>query len=157
MVTRDMQVPDVGSSMWRKPFRLCRARAAFLLIGGLRQILCFRIESLHPGGVRKHTGGRSKRNQIGRISDGRSIRDSFLRHIWIRRSRSLLILSRRSCLLLSIIGGSQILSRYDAETAANPAEMLRRFKQGAKKKWRSMTTILPYETYQEFYEIMLRI
>ena len=49
------------------------------------------------------------------------------------------------------------LSRYDPETAANPIEMLRRFKLGAKKKWRSMATILPCETYQEFYEIMLRI
>ena len=49
------------------------------------------------------------------------------------------------------------MSRYDPETAANPIEMLRRFKLGAKKKWRSMATILPCETYQEFYEIMLRI
>ena len=49
------------------------------------------------------------------------------------------------------------LSRYDPETAANPAEMLRRFKLGAKKKWRTLATILPFETYQEFYKIMLRI
>ena len=35
--------------------------------------------------------------------------------------------------------------------------MLRRFKLGTKKKWRSMATILPCDTYQEFYEIMLRI
>ena len=43
------------------------------------------------------------------------------------------------------------MSRYDPETAANPVEL------GAKKKWRSIVIILPYETYQEFYEIMLRI
>ena len=49
------------------------------------------------------------------------------------------------------------LSRYDPETTANPVEMLRRFKLGTKKKWRSMATILPCDTYQEFYEIMLRI
>ena len=35
--------------------------------------------------------------------------------------------------------------------------MLRRFKLGAKKKWRTLATILPCKTYQEFYEIMLRI
>ena len=49
------------------------------------------------------------------------------------------------------------LSIYDAETAANPAEMLRRFKLSAKKKWHTLATILPCETYQEFYEIMLRV
>ena len=49
------------------------------------------------------------------------------------------------------------LSRYDAETAGNPAEMLRRFKLGATKKWRTLVTILPCETYQEFYESMVRI
>ena len=43
------------------------------------------------------------------------------------------------------------ISRYD------PVEMVRRFKLGAKKKWHSMATILPCDTYQEFYEIMLRI
>ena len=49
------------------------------------------------------------------------------------------------------------LSRYDPEIAANPAEMLRRFKLGTKKKWRSMATILPCATYQEFYDVLLRI
>ena len=49
------------------------------------------------------------------------------------------------------------LSSYDAETAANPAEMLHRFKLGTKKKWRSMSTILPCATYQEFYDVLLRI
>ena len=49
------------------------------------------------------------------------------------------------------------MSLYDPKTAANPVEMLRCFKLGTKKKWRSMATILPCTTYQEFYEIMLRI
>ena len=49
------------------------------------------------------------------------------------------------------------LSPYDQEVAANLVEMLRRFKLGTKKKWRSMETILPCATYQEFYEVLLRI
>ncbi|XP_048429804.1 uncharacterized protein LOC125472433 [Pyrus x bretschneideri] len=49
------------------------------------------------------------------------------------------------------------LSRYHPDVAANPAEMLRRFRLGTKKKQRSMTTITPCDTYQEFYEILLRI
>ena len=49
------------------------------------------------------------------------------------------------------------MSRYDPEIAANPAEMLRHFKLGTKKKWRSMATILPCATYQEFYDVLLRI
>ena len=35
--------------------------------------------------------------------------------------------------------------------------MLRRFKLVAKKKWRTLATILPCVTYQDFYEIMLRV
>ena len=49
------------------------------------------------------------------------------------------------------------LFRYDHEIAANPVEMLRRFKLGTKKKWRSMEIIMPCATYQKFYEILLRI
>ena len=49
------------------------------------------------------------------------------------------------------------LSRYDLEIAVNPVEMFRHFKLGTKKKWRSMATILPCATYQEFYETLLRI
>ena len=49
------------------------------------------------------------------------------------------------------------MSRYDQEIAANPVEMLHRFKLGTKKKWRSMANILPCATYQEFYEVFLRI
>ncbi|XP_048436564.1 uncharacterized protein LOC125475632 [Pyrus x bretschneideri] len=49
------------------------------------------------------------------------------------------------------------LSRYHLDVAANPAEMLRRFRLGIKKKWRSMATTTPCDTYQEFYEILLRI
>ena len=49
------------------------------------------------------------------------------------------------------------LSRYDQEITNNPVEVLRRFKLGTKKKWRSMATITPSATYQEFYEILLRI
>lgn len=49
------------------------------------------------------------------------------------------------------------LSRYDEEIAANPAKMIYRFKMGTKKKWRTMTVITPCETYQDFYEILLRV
>ena len=49
------------------------------------------------------------------------------------------------------------LSRYDPVIAPNFVEMLRRFKLGSKKKWLSMATILPCATYQEFYEVLLRI
>ena len=47
------------------------------------------------------------------------------------------------------------MSRYDPDIAANPVEMLHRFKLGTKKKWRSMATILPCATYQEFYDVLL--
>ncbi|XP_068340375.1 uncharacterized protein [Pyrus communis] len=49
------------------------------------------------------------------------------------------------------------LSRYYPEVATNPGEMLCRFRLGTKKKWRSMTTTTPCESYQEFYEILVRI
>ncbi|XP_068321233.1 uncharacterized protein [Pyrus communis] len=49
------------------------------------------------------------------------------------------------------------LSRYHPEVVGNPAEMLRRFCLGTKKKWRSMATTTHCDTYQEFYEILLRI
>ncbi|XP_070679796.1 uncharacterized protein [Malus domestica] len=49
------------------------------------------------------------------------------------------------------------LSRYDSEVAANLVEMLRRFRLGTKKKWRSIVTSTPCATYQEFYEVLLRI
>ncbi|KAM1249619.1 hypothetical protein ACFX2G_032967 [Malus domestica] len=47
--------------------------------------------------------------------------------------------------------------RYDPEVDANPVEMLRRFRLGAKKKWRSIVTSTHCATNQEFYEILLRI
>ncbi|KAM2970166.1 hypothetical protein FF2_017169 [Malus domestica] len=49
------------------------------------------------------------------------------------------------------------LSRYDLEVVANPVEMLRRFNLGTKKKWRSIATSTHCASYQEFYEILLRI
>ncbi|XP_009358073.2 uncharacterized protein LOC103948739 [Pyrus x bretschneideri] len=49
------------------------------------------------------------------------------------------------------------LSHYYLEVAANPIEMLRRFRLGTKKKWCSMTTTTSCDSYQEFYEILLRI
>ncbi|XP_068315007.1 uncharacterized protein [Pyrus communis] len=49
------------------------------------------------------------------------------------------------------------LSRYHPEVVANPVEMLCRFRLGTKKKWRSMATTTPCDSYQEFYEILLRI
>ncbi|XP_070667502.1 uncharacterized protein [Malus domestica] len=48
-------------------------------------------------------------------------------------------------------------SRYDPEVAANPVEMLYRFKLGTKKKWRSIATLTSCATYQEFYEVLLQI
>ncbi|XP_068331510.1 uncharacterized protein [Pyrus communis] len=50
-----------------------------------------------------------------------------------------------------------VLSRYHPDVAGNPAEMLRRFRLGTRKRWRSMTTTTHCETYQDFYEILLRI
>ncbi|XP_068322080.1 uncharacterized protein [Pyrus communis] len=49
------------------------------------------------------------------------------------------------------------LSRYHPDIAANLVEMLRRFRLGTKKKWRFMATTTPCASYQEFYEILLRI
>ncbi|XP_068317080.1 uncharacterized protein [Pyrus communis] len=49
------------------------------------------------------------------------------------------------------------LSRYHPDVAGNPAEMLRRFRLGTRKRWRSMATTTHCETYQDFYEILLRI
>ncbi|KAM2705667.1 hypothetical protein EV1_034858 [Malus domestica] len=49
------------------------------------------------------------------------------------------------------------LSRYDPEVAANPVEMLRHFRLGTKNKWRSIATSTPCATYQEFYEVLMRI
>ncbi|XP_068339012.1 uncharacterized protein [Pyrus communis] len=49
------------------------------------------------------------------------------------------------------------LSRYYLEVAANPGEMVRRVRLGTKKKWRSMATITPCDSYKKFYKILLRI
>ncbi|KAM2990211.1 hypothetical protein FF2_004084 [Malus domestica] len=49
------------------------------------------------------------------------------------------------------------LSIYDPEIAANPVETLRRFSLGTKKKWHSIATLTYCASYQEFYEILLRI
>ncbi|XP_068331455.1 uncharacterized protein [Pyrus communis] len=49
------------------------------------------------------------------------------------------------------------LSRYHLDVTTNPVEMLRYFRLGTKKKWRSMATTTPCASYQEFYEILLRI
>ncbi|KAM2944882.1 hypothetical protein COP2_027865 [Malus domestica] len=48
------------------------------------------------------------------------------------------------------------LSRYDVEVF-NPVKMLHRFSLGTKKKWRSIVTSTHCASYQEFYEILLRI
>ncbi|CAN6707917.1 unnamed protein product [Malus baccata var. baccata] len=49
------------------------------------------------------------------------------------------------------------LSRYDSTVAANPEEMLRRFKLGSKKRWRTYAGALPCANYHEFSEIMVRM
>ncbi|KAM1271279.1 hypothetical protein ACFX2J_032118 [Malus domestica] len=49
------------------------------------------------------------------------------------------------------------LSCYHPEVAANLVEMLRHFRLGTKKKWHSIVTSIPCATYQEFYEILLKI
>ncbi|XP_068331397.1 uncharacterized protein [Pyrus communis] len=49
------------------------------------------------------------------------------------------------------------LSCYHPDVAGNLAEMLHHFRLGTKKKRRSMATTTPCDTYQEFYEILLRI
>ncbi|KAM2114554.1 hypothetical protein ACFX1Q_023078 [Malus domestica] len=49
------------------------------------------------------------------------------------------------------------LSRYDPKVVANLVDMLRCFSLGIKKKWRSIATSTYCASYQEFYEILLRI
>ncbi|TQD68976.1 hypothetical protein C1H46_045491 [Malus baccata] len=47
------------------------------------------------------------------------------------------------------------LSRYDPIVAVNSEEMLRRFKLGSKKRWRTYAGALPCANYHEFSEIMV--
>ncbi|CAN6576622.1 unnamed protein product [Malus baccata var. baccata] len=49
------------------------------------------------------------------------------------------------------------LSRYDPDTAGNQVEMLRRFKLGTKRKWRTFASALPCTDYHEFFEILVRM
>ncbi|CAN6581576.1 unnamed protein product [Malus baccata var. baccata] len=49
------------------------------------------------------------------------------------------------------------LSRYDSDLAGNQAEMLRRFKLGSKKKYRTFTNALPCADYHEYFEILVRM
>ncbi|KAM1791082.1 hypothetical protein ACFX12_035079 [Malus domestica] len=49
------------------------------------------------------------------------------------------------------------LSRYDPEVTVNLVEMLCRVRLGTKKKWRFIATSTPCATYQEFFEVLLRI
>ncbi|XP_070677828.1 uncharacterized protein [Malus domestica] len=49
------------------------------------------------------------------------------------------------------------LSRYDPDTAGNQGEMLRRFKLGSKKKWRTFASAFPCADYHEFFEILVRM
>ncbi|XP_070665203.1 uncharacterized protein [Malus domestica] len=49
------------------------------------------------------------------------------------------------------------LSRYDPDTAGNQVEMLHRFKQGTKRKWRTFASAIPCTTYHEFSEILVRM
>ncbi|XP_070662321.1 uncharacterized protein [Malus domestica] len=49
------------------------------------------------------------------------------------------------------------LSRYDPDTAGNQVEMLRRFKLGTKRKWRTFDSALPCNDYHEFFEILVRM
>ncbi|KAM1286042.1 hypothetical protein ACFX2J_000134 [Malus domestica] len=49
------------------------------------------------------------------------------------------------------------LSRYDPIVAVNSEEMLRRFKLGSKKRWRTYAGALPCANYHEFSEIMVRM
>ncbi|KAM1683863.1 hypothetical protein ACFXTN_031985 [Malus domestica] len=49
------------------------------------------------------------------------------------------------------------LSRYDPVTAGNEGEMLRSFKLGSKKKWRTFASALPCADYHKFFEILVRM
>ncbi|KAM2442198.1 hypothetical protein PS1_023337 [Malus domestica] len=49
------------------------------------------------------------------------------------------------------------LSCYYPEIADNPREMLCLFKSGSCKKWRTIATSTPCSTYQEFFEVFLRV
>nr|XP_028959989.1 uncharacterized protein LOC114825437 [Malus domestica] len=49
------------------------------------------------------------------------------------------------------------LSRYCPAIAENPREMLRQFKKGTRKRLRSLAASTPCSTYQELFEILLRV
>ncbi|KAM1024613.1 hypothetical protein ACFX2C_037872 [Malus domestica] len=49
------------------------------------------------------------------------------------------------------------LSRYYPETALNPREMLHLFKRGTRKWLHYMVTTTPCITYQDFFEVLLRV
>ncbi|KAM1863068.1 hypothetical protein ACFX14_003457 [Malus domestica] len=49
------------------------------------------------------------------------------------------------------------LSRYDPDIAGNQVEMLRRFKLGTKRKWRTFASALPCADYHEFFKILVRM
>ncbi|KAM2004949.1 hypothetical protein ACFX15_000188 [Malus domestica] len=49
------------------------------------------------------------------------------------------------------------LSRYDSDLAGNQAEMLRRFKLGSKKKYRTFANALPCADYHEYFEILVQM
>ncbi|CAN6544348.1 unnamed protein product [Malus baccata var. baccata] len=49
------------------------------------------------------------------------------------------------------------LSHYDTDTAGNQGEMLRCFKLGSKKKWRTFANALPCADYHEYFEILVRM
>ncbi|TQD92836.1 hypothetical protein C1H46_021545 [Malus baccata] len=49
------------------------------------------------------------------------------------------------------------LSRYCPVIAESPREMLRRFKEGTRKRPRSLRASTPCSTYQEFFEILLYV
>ncbi|CAN6560491.1 unnamed protein product [Malus baccata var. baccata] len=49
------------------------------------------------------------------------------------------------------------LSRYDPDTAGNQVEMLRHFKLGTKRKWRTFSSAPPCADYHKFFEILVRM
>ncbi|KAM1476579.1 hypothetical protein ACFX15_037451 [Malus domestica] len=49
------------------------------------------------------------------------------------------------------------LSHYCATIAENLREMLHYFKKGTRKRLHSLATSTPCSTYQEFFEVLLRV
>ena len=80
----------VGSERWlenvEKTFQVMQSQGSLAADRWVKTVSWFLDREHASWWGKRLTGGLLKRKQIGGISSGRFIRDSFLRHIWIRRS-----------------------------------------------------------------------